>query len=57
MIHGAFRMGVEATDCNLKKLVKAMWKIFDYSPARRDAFIEIRGVSKFPLKYVFHFSA
>ena len=41
VIHGAFKTGVEATDWALNKILTAMWKLFDDSPARRDTYIEI----------------
>ena len=52
VIHGAFKTGVEATDWALNKILRAMWKLFDDSPARRDTYIEICEVCKFPLKYI-----
>ena len=41
VLHGAFKPGVEATDWFLNKILKAMWKIFDNSPARQDTYIKI----------------
>jgi len=52
VIHGAFKTGVEATDWSLNKILKAMWKIFDDSPARRDMYINICECCQFPLPYV-----
>ena len=57
VIHGAFKTGINATDWDLKKILKAMWKIFDDSPARRDTYIELCEVSKFPLRYVLSISS
>ena len=45
---------VEATDWFLNKILKAMWKIFDDSPARRDTYIKICEVDEFPLRYRFY---
>ena len=36
VLHSAFKSDVEATDRFLNKILKATWKIFDDSPARRD---------------------
>ena len=51
VVHGAFKSGIEATNWDLKKIMKVMWKIFDDSPARRDIYIKICEVNKFPLRY------
>ena len=45
---------VEATDWFLNKILKAMWKIFDDSPARQDTYIKICEVDEFPLRYWFY---
>ena len=34
VLHGVFKSGVEATDTFLNKILKAMWKIFDNTPAK-----------------------
>ena len=36
VVHGAFKSGIEATNWDLKKIMKALWKIFDDSPVRRN---------------------
>ena len=51
VVHGAFKSGIEAKNCDLKKIMKAMWKIFDGSPARRDICIKMFEVEEFPLSY------
>ena len=43
--------GVEATDWFLNEILKAMWKIFDNSPARQDTYIKICEVDEFPMRY------
>ena len=48
VVHGFFKSGIEATNWGLKKIMKAMWKVFDDSPARRDIYIEICKANKFP---------
>ena len=52
VVHGAFKSGIEATNWYLKKIMKAMWKILDDSPARRDIYIKICEVNEFPLRYI-----
>ena len=39
VVHGAFKSGIEATNWDLKKIMKATWKFFDDSPARRNIYI------------------
>ena len=51
VLHGAFKSGVEATDQFLNEILKAMLKIFDVSPARRDTYIRICKVDEFPRRY------
>ena len=35
IVHGAFQTGNKTTDWWIDKVLKAMWKIFNDSPARR----------------------
>ena len=51
VVHGAFKSGIEATNWDLKKTMKAMWKIFDDSPARRIIYVKICEVNEFPARY------
>ena len=51
VLHGVFKSGVEARDWFLNKILKAMWKIFHGSPARRDTSITICEVDEFPPRY------
>ena len=51
VLHGAFKSGVESTDWSLNKILKAMWRIFDDSPARRNIYMKICEVDEFPLRY------
>ena len=51
VLHGAFKSGVEAADWFLNEILKAVQKIFDDSPARRDTYIKIFDVDEFPLRY------
>ena len=54
VLHVVFKSGVEATDIFLNKIFKAMWKIFEDTPARQDTFIKICEVEDFPLSYRFY---
>ena len=51
IFHGACKSGVEATDWFLNEIWKAIWKIFDDSPARQDTYIKICEVDEFPMRY------
>ena len=53
VVHGAFKSSIEATNWDSKKIMKAMWKIFGDSLARRDIYIKICEVNEFPLRYCF----
>ena len=37
-IHGSMKAGVKKSGWNIGKTMKAMWKILDESPARRDVY-------------------
>ena len=50
-VHGAFQTGVTKTGWELKKVLKAMYKIFNESPARRDVYLKEGSSSKFPMKF------
>ena len=39
VIHGALESGTKSTEWDLHKVLPAMWKIFDESPARRDIYM------------------
>lgn len=51
VVHGAFKTGVKATGWNLEKVLKAMWKLFNDSPARRDLYIQLNTSTVFPLMF------
>ena len=40
-MHVAFQTGIKATNWEVEKLLKAMFKLFHDSPARRDLYIKI----------------
>ena len=50
IIHGAFQTGNKATDWEIGKVLKAMWKIFNDSPARRELFVRVCEANSFPLR-------
>ena len=51
VLHGALKAGITETDRKFIKVLQAMWKIFDESPARRDIYIRETGWDIF----LFHF--
>ena len=51
VIHGAFQTGVKATGWELDRVLKAMWKLFNDSPARRDLYINLNRSDSFPLMF------
>ena len=51
VIHGAFQTGVKATGWELDWVLKAMWKLFKDSPARRDLYINLNRSDYFPLMF------
>lgn len=51
-IHNAFETGMSACDWEVDKIMKAMHKLFDKSPARRDIYITINNSSVFPKRLV-----
>ena len=53
VVHGALQTGAKATDWEVDKVMKAMWKIFSDSPARREFYTRIAETDVFPLRYIF----
>ena len=51
IVHGAFQTGVKATGWKSEKVLKAMWKLFNDSPARRDLYIQLNTSDVFPLMF------
>ena len=51
VLHGALQTGIMETDWEVNKVLHAMWKIFDESPARRDIYIRETGCDIFPLHF------
>ena len=51
VLHGALQTGIMETDWEVSKVLHAMWKIFDESPARRDIYIRETGCDVFPLHF------
>ena len=49
VIHGSFQTGVYAAGCwELEKVLEAMWRLFNDSPARRDLAIRLSTSNLFP---------
>ena len=51
MLYSALQTGLMETDWEINKVLYAMWKIFDKSPAKRDTFIRETGRDLFPLHF------
>ena len=51
VVNGAFRTGMMETDWDVHKVVHAVWKLFDESPARRDVYIKETDSEVFPLHF------
>ena len=51
VVHGAFKTVVKATGWQLEKILKAMWKLFNDSPVRRDLYIKLNQTDEFPLMF------
>ena len=51
VVHGAFQTGIKASDWSLEKVMKAMWRLFHDSPARRDVYIRLNSSELFPLRF------
>ena len=50
-VHGAFQTGATKTSCELNKVLKAMRKVFNESPARRGVYLKEGSSSKYPIKF------
>ena len=50
-VHGFFQTAATKTCWELHKVLKAMYKIFNESPARRDVYLKERSSSRFPMKF------
>ena len=53
VVAGAFQNGIKASAWDLEKVLRAMWKLLDKSPARRGGYIKVCTMSPpvFPLKF------
>ena len=50
-IHGAFKAGVQNTDCMLKEVLHSAYQILHDSPARRDDYQKVTESSVFPSNF------
>ena len=57
IVHGAFQTGIKATNWEVEKVLKAMFKLFHDSPARRDLYIKVTENEEFPLRYKYIFQS
>ena len=53
-IHGSLKTGVKLSGWEIGKILKAMFKLLDESPARRDVFRDVTETDVFPLPYCGH---
>ena len=51
IVHGALQTGMKESGWKPEKVLHAMWKIFDESPARRDIYIRETSCDVFPLHF------
>ena len=51
ILHGAFQTGIKKSSWEISKVLKAIWKILDESPARRDIYLRESPSGKLPLKF------
>ena len=51
IVHGAFQTGVQSTGWDIEKVLKAMWRLFQDSPARREIYIRECGSTVFSMKF------
>ena len=57
IVHSAFQTGIKATNWEFEKVLKAMFKLFHDSPARRDLSIKVTENEKIPLRYKYTFQS
>ena len=53
-VHNALQCGEKATDWNLDKTLKAFWRLFHETPARRADFVALTGCTEFPPEWCAH---
>ena len=51
ILHGAFQTGFTKIDWDIGKILKAIYKLFDESPARRDVYLHEGDSELFPLEF------
>ena len=50
-VHGSLKNGIKSSDWEIGKILKAVFKLLDESPARRDIFRNVTESEVFPLPY------
>lgn len=51
ILHGAFQTGMSKANWEMSKILKALYKLFNESPARRDVYLREGESTLFPLKF------
>ena len=50
LVHVAFKTGLQESSWDIHKILKAMWKIFQDNPAKRETYSRINETDVFPLR-------
>ena len=53
-VHGSMKAGIKKSDLNIGKILKAVWKLLDETPARRELFEKVTETALYPLPYCGH---
>ena len=54
VVRGAFRSGAQKTKWGVDSILKALYKLFDESPVKREDYSAITGSNKFPLPFLWN---
>ena len=49
VVHGAFKCGIESTDCNIKETLKGSHQLLHDTPARQADYVSVTQSSEYPL--------
>ena len=52
VVHGAFRTGVQKTKWSIDGILRALYNLFNDSPAKREDYKTITGSDIFPLQFL-----
>ena len=53
-MHGSMKAGVENSNWNIGKIIRAAWKLLHEAPARRELFEKVTETCIYPLPYCVH---